>query len=305
MNQSTRIMFLIGMIFNVLEITALLVGFIGLCMAVGVSDDLYLEVCEKVNWFASPEVFTQFLTEGAVSCAFGVVISAAVFVCAILAQKSQEKNRKSKVWPIVMIVLGALNNVIYLIAGILCLIENQEQYAPRQAVSENACAPAKAEATQTVVAAPVIATEPAKEEVPAEEEVPAKAEPKKAPAKTAAKKPAAKTATKVEKKTVAKTPAKKETAKTTKTVVKKTLAKKPASKPAAKTAARTETKKPAAKPAAKTETKTVAKAPAKKPAAKKAPAKASTAKTPAKKPAAKAPAKATAKKPAAKKIVKR
>lgn len=271
MNQSTKIMFLIGFIFNVIEITALMVLFIACCMFVGMSDEIYVNL--TVDWFNTPEEFTTFLTTGAVSCSFGVVISAAVLVCAVLAYKAQDKQPASKIWPIVMIVLGALNNILYLVAGVLSLIENQQlecQCASQKAATANN-APVKNEALVAPVAIAAPAAKPAAKP----------AVTKKAPAK----KPAAKKEAKV----VAKAPAKKTEAKP---AAKKAPAKKPAAKAPIK---KTVTKKPAAKPAAKKPAVTK-KAPAKKPAAKPA------AKKTAAKPAVK---KAPAKKPAAKKIVKR
>lgn len=133
MNQSTRIMFLIGLICNILEIICLVVGIVGLAIAVGDSAAIFDRLPADVQaQFVDAETFKKYLATGCAGCVLGLLISIAVLICARLANKAQEKGTNPKAWPIVIIVLGALNNIFYLVAGILCLVENT-QPAPAKA----------------------------------------------------------------------------------------------------------------------------------------------------------------------------
>ena len=233
MNQSTKIMFLIGLICNILEIVALVVCIFFCAIAVGASDQIYQKCVEQgVTQFDSVEAVTSFFTTGVAACSFGLLFSIAVLVVSRLAKKAQEENRANKGYPITMIVLGALDNVFYLVAGILSLIEN----------TQGAKVPAKAIASENNTKT---------EEVKAEIEVsaPAKAE-------TEEKKPAKKVAKKAE---TAKKPTQTKQAKTTKTqekTVTKPAEKKTASKTATKPSAKKTTSKTPAKTAEKKTTKT-------------------------------------------------
>ncbi len=247
MNQSTKIMFLIGLICNILEIVVLIVGIFFCAIAVGASDQIYQKCVEQgVTQFDSAEAVSSFFTTGVAACSFGLLFSIAVLVVSRLAKKAQEENRANKGYPITMIVLGALDNVFYLVAGILSLIEN----------TQGAKVPAKAIASENNTKT---------EEVKAETEVsaPAKAETEeKAPAKKVAKK--TETAKKAE---TAKKPTQTKQAKTTKTQ-EKPVTKPAENKTASKAPAKSSAKKTASKAPAKTAEKKTAKASTKKTSAK-------------------------------------
>ena len=150
MNKSTKIMFLIGLICNVLEIVALIVGIIALSIAVGASEQIYNElIAEGDTQFSSPEQVQAFCVSGVVSCVFGLLISIAILICSRFAKKAQEKQTSPRAWPIVMIVLGALNNIFYMVAGILCLVENTQQPQQQPTKIEEQPAPKKARAKKT------------------------------------------------------------------------------------------------------------------------------------------------------------
>ena len=142
MNKSTKIMFLIGLICNILEIITLVVGIFALAIAVGASDEIFARLPASVqDQFQNAAGFKQWCVTGCVSCVFAVLISVAVLVLSRYAKKAQEKGNTTIVWPILMIVLGALNNIFYLVAGILCLVENNQKQQPAQAPAQTQPAP--------------------------------------------------------------------------------------------------------------------------------------------------------------------
>ena len=149
MNQSTKIMFLIGLICNILEIIVCIFGIFALAIAVGDSSEIFANLPADLQaQFADVKAFEAWLVSGCVGCVFGLLISIAVLICSRLAKKAQEKGTSPKAWPIVMVVLGALNNIFYLVAGVLCLVENMQQPQPAK-VEEAQPAPKKARAKKT------------------------------------------------------------------------------------------------------------------------------------------------------------
>lgn len=137
MNKSTKIMFLIGLIVNILEIIALIVGIIACSIAVGASDQIYQALIDAGYTQYTAEGVKSTFTFGAVSCVFGLMLSVVVLILAIFAKKSQEQGKHSTAWPIVMIVFGVFDNLFYMIAGILCLVENT-QTVPAKAQANTA-----------------------------------------------------------------------------------------------------------------------------------------------------------------------
>lgn len=127
MSKANRIMYLIGLIFNVLEIVTLLVGTFALALAIGASDELFSKLPEDVKAkFADVAAFKAWLTTGCVSCVFGMLISIAVLVISRIAKKAQETGVHAKGWSIVILILGVFNNLFYFVAGILGLVEQPE-----------------------------------------------------------------------------------------------------------------------------------------------------------------------------------
>lgn len=140
MNQSTKIMFLIGLIFNILEIVALVVGIFVCAIATGASEQIYQELVNRgVEYFKNSQEVLNFCVSGVVACVFALMLSVAILVIAMLSQKRQRENSKGKALPITLIVLCALNlsHVFYIVAGILCLVENSQSTSPAPVKTED------------------------------------------------------------------------------------------------------------------------------------------------------------------------
>lgn len=150
MSKANRIMYLIGLIFNVLEIVTLLVGAFALALAIGASDELFSKLPEDIKTqFADAAAFKSWLITGCVACVFGLLISVTILVLSRVSKKAQETGVHAKGWSIVILILGVFNNLFYFVAGILGLVE-QPEAKPQEAIAQETpvkqeVAPAKQE----------------------------------------------------------------------------------------------------------------------------------------------------------------
>ena len=168
MSKANRIMYLIGLIFNVLEIVTLLVGAFALALAIGASDELFSKLPEDIKTqFADAAAFKSWLITGCVACIFGLLISVTILVLSRVSKKAQETGVHAKGWSIVILILGVFNNLFYFVAGILGLVE-QPEAKPQEAIAQETkpakqeVAPAKQETKLTKQTTKI--TKPTKQE---------------------------------------------------------------------------------------------------------------------------------------------
>jgi uncharacterized protein YacL len=137
MKNASRVMYIIGRIFNIIELVVLVLGVAaGIVMAV--MPDLVVRAAQFYNiemLDTLPEV-QKAATECILSCIAGFVISLIVFIFATKSFKALKNDKPSQKLHITMIVFGAFNSIFYLLAGIFGVVAmNQTQ--PTTITEEN------------------------------------------------------------------------------------------------------------------------------------------------------------------------
>lgn len=120
MKEASKIMYLIGTIFNVISIVfELLMLVLGI-----VATAFYKEIYEQQSL---PKAYTESQIKSAglgliIGCAIALIISIVVLILALRARKKLNNNATDTIPHIVMIVIGAFGDIFYLLGGIFGLV---------------------------------------------------------------------------------------------------------------------------------------------------------------------------------------
>lgn len=123
MKEASKVLYVVGKVFNIIAIVAQALGILGGYYASTNSQILYDKLVEAgVSEIPVPEGIKHAGFVVLSSCIFGLALAIVMIVFATKAKKAVDENRKANKLHITMIVLGAFENIFYLLAGIFGIV---------------------------------------------------------------------------------------------------------------------------------------------------------------------------------------
>ena len=136
MKKASRIMYILGIVFNIFSIVA---NFCAIFLGYYVSTNALFVHNKMAEYGFSPlptvEELRNMGTTVLSTCIFALALAIVMIVFAVKAKKAIEENKLSKKLNITMIVFGALDNLFYLLGGIFGLVAEdkpQQQEPPKE-----------------------------------------------------------------------------------------------------------------------------------------------------------------------------
>ena len=122
MKEASRILYIIGRVFNIISLVCQALGIVGGFYAAGNSTWLYNElVAAGVENVPPVQEIYQASVSVVFGCVIGLGIAIAIHILVSKAIKAVEENKPNKKLHIAMIVLGAMDNLFCLLGGVFAL----------------------------------------------------------------------------------------------------------------------------------------------------------------------------------------